>query len=254
MDTKPVIAYCRVSTKKQMDDGLSLDAQSNRLRAWADAKGWPLASLHVETKSGKSADNRPIFQAAIAKAIELKGVFVVCKLDRFARSVPDAVLTAERLNKGGAHLVILDTPIDTTTPYGELMFGMLAVLGAFERSMIAARTQEVMDHKRSLGEALGNVPFGFRREGTMLAPDEREQQVLTAMRSGTGGYRAIARSLNAAGLLSRKNTPWSGGQVRRILLQQEELCSNKSIKLSRPLTNVSSGSPSPKSGSQRIAS
>lgn len=237
MSTREIVAYCRVSTGEQEDDGLSLDAQVDSIRRWAGAKQYVLQDPHVyvEAKSGRKADNRAKFQEAIKKATELKAAFVVCKLDRFARSVKDAIATCERLHAGGADLVILDTPIDTTSPYGEAMFQIIAVFAQLTSRLIGAHTRDALDYKRRRGEALGVVPFGYRAEATgevrenrkgkkthvkRLTLDEREQRAIELMRSTEGSFGQKAKALVAAGLMSRSGNPLSAGQVRRILMQE----------------------------------
>lgn len=221
---KIAVGYVRVSTRRQELEGLSLGTQEDRIRAWATIHGYTMLEIVREALSGKSMD-RPGLQRALDIACTRRAAFVVCKLDRFARNTKDALMTAERLNESGADFVSLAEQFDTTTAMGELFFTVVAGLATFERRRIAERTVEVLDGKRERGEALGNVPFGYRSTGPrgMLEPDEREQGVLEAMMAAwreRKSYAHVVRTLNAAGLLSRADAPWRRGQVRRIILAQ----------------------------------
>ena len=109
------IGYIRVSTADQATNGLSLDAQRQRIERWCECNGYRLADLHTDAGiSGKRADNRPALQRALADACKRRGTaLVVYSLSRLARSTKDAIGIAERLDKAGADLVSLSERIDT---------------------------------------------------------------------------------------------------------------------------------------------
>ena len=145
------IAYIRVSTARQALDGVSLDAQRERIEAWCKANGHRLAELHADKGlSGKRADNRPALQRALTAACKQRGhVLVVYSLSRLARSTKDAIAIAERLDKAGADLVSLSERIDTTTAAGKMIFRLFAVLAEFERDLACERTRAALA-RRSL--------------------------------------------------------------------------------------------------------
>jgi site-specific DNA recombinase len=218
---KVAVGYVRVSTKKQEDDGLSIQTQEDRIRAWATLQGYELLGIYGDGKSGKNTD-RPGFQRAIALACERKAAFVCCKFDRFARSTTDAIATCDQLRDGGADFVSLAESIDTTSAMGRFFFRMVASLAELERERIVERTLEVLDGKRERGEALGNTPFGWKSTGRrgMLVVDEGEQRTLRSMLEHYKASNSLAytvRKLNAAGLLTRSGTPWTKTSVRRIV-------------------------------------
>lgn len=70
-------------------------------------------------------------------------------------------MISDRLQKANCDLVSLSEKIDTTTAAGKLVFRMLAVLAEFERDQISERVSTVVAHKRSKGERVGQVPFGY---------------------------------------------------------------------------------------------
>ena len=87
---KTAIAYTRVSTKKQGESGLGLEAQQEALRRFAEAEGFRLIETFSEVETGKGADaldKRPQLAAAIAKAKEHAAPVIVAKLDRLSRDV-----------------------------------------------------------------------------------------------------------------------------------------------------------------------
>jgi site-specific DNA recombinase len=146
-----------------------------------------------------------------------------------ARSTRDALTIAERLEKAGADLVSLSESIDTTSAAGKMVFRMLAVLAEFERDLISERTLSAMDHLRRQGRKVsGNVPFGFdEAEGGRLVPNEREQVVLSRIRSlrdAGASLRAIAAALAEAGTPTKSGLlTWTPATIRGVLLREERL-------------------------------
>jgi len=214
-------AYVRVSTPGQAQEGVSLEAQTERIRAWCVAQGHELAATEVDAGlSGGRADNRPALQAALDAACKSRGILVVYSLSRLARSTRDALDIAERLHKAGANLVSLSESIDTTTAMGRFFFTVLAALAALERDLISERTSMAMQHKRSNGEYTGGqAPYGFTLKGGYLDADVDEVCVVKMIqRSAQQGMNtgAIARALNRAKVPCR-GSAWHAKSVARIL-------------------------------------
>jgi len=218
------VGYIRVSTPGQAKDGVSLEAQAARIRAWCEADGYELVEIRSDPGlSGKRADKRPGLQAALSAACRLRGVLVVYSLSRLARSTRDAIDIAEQLDKAGADLVSLTERIDTTTAAGKMVFRMLAVLAEFERDLVSERTAAALAHKRSRGERVGDIPYGWRLadDGVALVPVESEQTIIReirAMRDQGSSYRAIAEELTRREVPTKKgNARWTHQAVASIL-------------------------------------
>ena len=218
------IGYTRVSTAGQANNGVSLEAQAARIRAWCEANEYTLIQIRGDSGiSGKRADRRPELQAAITAVCQNRGALVVYSLSRLARSTRDAIDIAERLHKAGADLVSLTERIDTTTAAGKMVFRMLAVLAEFERDLVSERTTAALAHKRRKGERVGDIPYGWRLgdDGTSLEPVEVEQVVIrdmAAMRQVGKSYRAIAEELTKRSVPTKKgNATWTHQAVASIL-------------------------------------
>jgi DNA invertase Pin-like site-specific DNA recombinase len=216
------VGYVRVSTDGQATDGVSLDAQRERIQLWAQAHGYELVNVFVDAGvSGGRADNRPELQAALNAAESIGAALVVYSLSRLARSVRDTLEIADRLDAAEADLVSLTERIDTTTAAGRMVFRMLAVLSEFERDLVSERTRAAMAHKRANGKVVGEVPFGYTRDGDELVEDASQQAALAMMRTlrqAGHSYRSIAARLEARGYLTaRGGATWNPGTVQRIL-------------------------------------
>jgi DNA invertase Pin-like site-specific DNA recombinase len=123
-----VVAYIRVSTVGQVEDGVSLDAQRAKIAAWCSLNDAELVAVFEDAGlSGASMTKRNGLHAAL-KATG-KGMALVCySMSRLARSTRDMLAIAEQLDAKHADLVSLTEKIDTTTASGRMVFKMLAVL------------------------------------------------------------------------------------------------------------------------------
>jgi site-specific DNA recombinase len=217
------IGYCRVSTETQATEGVSLEAQQAKIAAWCEVNGYALASVFVDAGlSGGRADNRPQLQAALDAACKGKAVLIVYSLSRLARSTADTLAISDRLERAGADLASISERIDTTSAAGKMIFRMLAVLSEFEKDQISERTTAALAHKKSKGERVGRVPFGYSlaADGIQLVEDAAEQAALKTireLRSAGESMRAIADELNRQGVPTKGGKPWKHSTVQSIL-------------------------------------
>lgn len=215
------IGYCRVSTSDQADFGVSLDAQTEKIRNWCQAHDYELADVLVDRGlSGGRCDNRPALQEAL-KVVGRGDSLVVYSLSRLARSTRDTLMIAETLERRGADLVSLSERIDTTSSTGKMVFRMLAVLSEFERDVISERTSMAMAHLRSVGKYTGGkAPFGFRvGEGGILVeiPDELEiRDTVRSLRRAGHSLRVISALLFERGRVSRRGAAFAPSQIARM--------------------------------------
>jgi DNA invertase Pin-like site-specific DNA recombinase len=217
---KKVVGYVRVSTQAQANEGVSLDAQRAKIEAYALVESLPIKVFADEGVSG-SIDSRQGLADALA-SLNKGDVLVVYSLSRLARSTRHTLTIAELLERKGCDLVSLSEKIDTTSAAGRMVFRMLSVLGEFEREQIVERTKTALAYKRSRGQRMGRISFGYRvEEGSKtLIKDEHEQKVLACideMRSRGYSYQRIADYLNAVGMKKREGTQWKKQNVHLIM-------------------------------------
>lgn len=215
------VAYLRVSTLGQVKDGVSLEAQRDKINLWAQMNDATVIQTFSDNGiSAKRSDNRPAFQQALALAIKERCPLVVYSISRFARSTRDCLALAEKLQKAGAGLVSITESIDTSSAMGKFFFRLMASLAELEREMISERTQMGMDKLRQQGRYMSRiVPYGYQKVGDYLITDEKEQNTISVMRSGAQmlGYSGIANLLNRTGEKSRSGKPWTADGVRAVL-------------------------------------
>jgi len=136
------MGYARVSTSDQ-----DLRMQRDALIA----VGVDPRDIWEETASGASLAKRKQFHFMM-KDVRAGDIVYVWKLDRLARNVMDLFETWKAIEERGAQLVVITQPgLDTRTPMGRAMFGMLAVFADFERALAYERTMEGLKAARARG-------------------------------------------------------------------------------------------------------
>lgn len=142
------IGYARVSTGEQ-----DLRMQRDALVAF----GVDPRDIWEEKASGASVEKRHVFQAMM-KDIREGDTICVWKLDRLARNMVDLLNTVKQIEAKGAKLAVITMPgMDTNTPVGRAMFGMLGVFAEFERAIALERTMAGLAAARKAGRFGGNT-------------------------------------------------------------------------------------------------
>lgn len=222
--TKAAI-YCRVSTDSQAENGVSLEAQEARLRAYCELKGLEVAEIIREKgiSGGKPLHERPGGRRLI-ELIERRAVGHICafKLDRLFRSAGDCALRINEWVKKGIEVHLLDVNLDTSSAYGRFQLNLLAALSELERGLISERTAAVLHHKREQLEPYAPTPYGYNREGDRLKPVPNEAQTVARilkMRRNGLSYHEIAKRLNQAGVPTKKGgARWYASTIRNICM------------------------------------
>lgn len=230
-----LIAYYRVSTQRQGDSGLGLDAQRAAVAAYAQHIGAIVGSEYQEIESGRRND-RPQLSLALVDARARKGTLVVAKLDRLAR---DARFLLGLVDTG-VPIVFGDLPeLAAGDPIvGRLTLTVLAAIAEFEARRIAQRIREAAAAKKARGGIMG---WATRKDGLNPMTDEHRRQGSAAARevnlAAALEYRhlmqpviwqlqaqgmslaQVAAELNARGYTTRRGRPWSLSTVHAIMRQ-----------------------------------
>jgi len=208
------IGYCRVSTDKQADFGCSLEAQQEKVRAMTVVQGADLSEVIVDAGESAKSLNRPGMERLLELVdARLVDVVIIAKLDRLTRSVKDLAELLGKFTRRGVALVSVAESLDTGTAAGRLVLNIMVSVSQWEREAIGERTKDAMRHKRSKGERVGTVRFGYRlaSDGMQLEADEAEQSILSrirGMRAAGHTMRQIADALNRQGYTTRRGTAW----------------------------------------------
>jgi len=216
---KNAIGYVRVSTEEQSREGVSLDAQKAKIKAYCDLHDMNLIAIAEDAGiSGKSTANRPgLMEVLTALETGEAEAIITMKLDRLSRSTRDVLDLTDRVQREGWELHSISEKLDTGSAAGRFVLTILAALAQMEREQIGERTRFALDHKRKNGERLGTTPFGFiTTEDHALVPLDAEQVVLgriTELRDDGIPFAAIAEHLQAEGIPTKRGKRWHASTV-----------------------------------------
>lgn len=214
--TTRFVTYLRVSTARQGESGLGLDAQRATVEAFARQSGGQIIAQHVEVESGKRSD-RPELAKALQAARKAKATLLIAKLDRLARNV--AFISA--MMDAGVDFVACDQPFAS-----RLTLHILAAVAEDEARRISERTKAALKAAKARGTKLGSPiaaqtvaqaraaksAYALKANATTLAV-VREIQA-----SGIETLTGIARTLQARGVRTpRGRIDWQPVQVARLL-------------------------------------
>ena len=214
------ISYLRVSTDKQGQSGLGIEAQRKAVDDYLNGGAWQLLREYVEIETGKRND-RPQLAAALAHAKATGATVVIAKWDRLARNV---AFTAALL-ESGVEFVACDNPHAT-----RFTIHILAAVAEHEAAMISVRTRAALAAAKARGQKLGN-PNGARAlrglgnaagiAAVSASANRHAAQVLPVIGAirddGVTSLLGIAAELNRRGILTARGGQWYATTVRNLL-------------------------------------
>ena len=223
MSRTRTVAYLRVSTDKQADRGVSLDAQRAKVAAYAELYDLELVEIIVDAGVSAKTLDRPGLARALGMLRTAKAdALLVVKLDRLTRSVRDLGELVERhFAPGKAALLSVGEQIDTRTAAGRLVLNVLASVSQWEREAIGERTAVAIAHMAACGEYTGGeAPYGYAVVSGKLEAMPAEQGVIAQareLRASGLSLRAVAAELDRAGLRARSTKIFAASQVARMV-------------------------------------
>ncbi len=202
------VIYARVSTEEQKK-GWSLKAQVEACKNYCEMKGWEIATIIKETKSGKEISHRSEFQRAVRLVKEgYADVLIAWRLDRITRNTKDFLFLCEELTKkeDGNEYVGITTVvenIDLTTAIGKAFATIVAAIAQLEREQISERTKLGLKKAREAGKKPG------WQKGKSRIPKWKKEKIIQMYKSGAT-YEEI-----------RKEVKVGSGTITRTLRQAE---------------------------------
>ena len=188
------VTYSRVSTS-----GQEISNQTNILREVAKMKGLTIVKEYTDDgiSGAKGRDQRKGFDNLLKDATRKEfDVILVWSVDRLGRNLQDLISFLNEIHSLGCDLFIHQSSIDTTTPTGKMMFGILSVFADFERSMITQRTRAGMERAKREGKKIGrptNLNDGLKQSILyMRSQGKGIRRIATELRVGVGTiYRVL---------------------------------------------------------------
>ena len=222
------ILYLRVSTTEQATEGISLDVQEDRLRAYCIMRDLDIVQVITDAgvSAGKPLDTRPGGQQLLDTIRRKQADAVVAyKLDRLFRDCADCLTTTKTWDKKGVALHLVDLggqTLDTSSPMGRFFLTVMAGAAELERNLVSERTRVTMQYKAKKGEYCGGeAPIGrqIADNGIHIEDHDDEQELVDLIhqyRTEGLSIRAVADRLNAEGRKAR-GKKWHHTSVARVL-------------------------------------
>lgn len=180
---KRVFLYIRVSTEEQAVHGLSIEAQTAALQAWADREGHQVAGVYTDAgiSARKPASKRPDLQRLLEDIRADKGDLVAfTKLDRWFRNISEYYKVQEVLEQYHVGWKTIQEDYDTTTAAGRLKINIMLSVAQDEADRTSERIKAINEMKRQKREPLtGDCPTGYKLDGKKLIKDPEKEKAVT---------------------------------------------------------------------------
>ncbi len=220
MDGK-FVSYLRVSTAKQGNSGLGIEAQRAAVLDYLNGGAWTLSDEFVEIESGK-VNTRPKLEAAFARCKLTGATLVIAKLDRLSRDAAFLI----GLERAGVNFVAADMP-----NANRLTIGIMALVAQEEREAISRRTRDALAAAKVRRQTQGLPPLGGFRGGPKVdtaagraaiaqkaeAYATRVRPTVAKMRDDGMSLRQIATALTADGIKTPRGGLWTAAAVSKLL-------------------------------------
>lgn len=192
--------YVRVSTEEQAKEGISIDAQIERCKAFCKARNWNVFKIYTDAGYSAGSLKRPALKDLINDINNKKfNILLVYKIDRFSRNLKDLISVLEDLKSKDINFTSVTEQIDTTNAMGKAFFQIIGVFAELERGMVKERVELAFDKKINDGEALHRAPLGYiYRNKKLIINDKEAEKVREIFNMWVSGinYKDISTKFN----------------------------------------------------------
>jgi len=228
--TNKAIAYIRVSSQRQVDEGVSIASQDRNIKNYVLFKTLSLAEEDILIEEGVSG-GIPLWERPKGRLLKQRlatgeySHLIIMKLDRAFRLTTDMLSTVDELAAADISLHIVDMngePVDTSSSMGRFFLTIMAAMAEMERGLISERTKDGMDELRATHKKFTHSIYGWDVDKNgMLEPNWREQNYIDYMKwqikvNGMSPS-SVARSLNRQGVKGKRGGKWQGNAITRTI-------------------------------------
>lgn len=210
--------YVRVSTVEQAQEGYSIAAQKERLKAYCDAQGWDDYKFYVDEGTSAKDLKRPQLTQLFEHIKEGKiNLILVYRLDRFTRSVRDLHKMLEVMDKHNCGFRSATEVYDTTSAMGRLFITIVAALAEWESANSSERIKMMLEKKVSDGDWVGPAPYGFDlSEDEKLVKNKKSEVILDMIQMYMSG-RSINSIADHLTITNDDKSTWYANSIFRLL-------------------------------------
>jgi len=238
METKSkyVVGYCRVSTKMQAEEGISIEAQEAAILSFAKYKKLPVLGIYIDAgiSGGGEINDRKELERMLSE-LKRNTIVVIHSISRLARNTVTFLTIVKQIQEKGSEVFDLERQIDTGTSTGMLLLTFLGAVAEHEKVEIASRVGAAVNEKRKTGEIRFKPPYGMKFIGKRkpYEPIKEEQDAVLFIRKhlkmngGGVNYTKICRLLTQEDFPSPgKSSEWRPARVKQLLIDYDIMDSN----------------------------
>lgn len=192
---RATIAYCRVSTEEQAEEGYSVEGQADKVRMYASLR--ELGAVRVIADPGRSGKDmhRPGLQELLARVEsgEIAHV-VVWRLDRLSRSLADLLMLADLFGQHGVALHSITENLDLSSAAGRMFYNILGTFAQFYREQLSENVRMGNDRAVAEGRYINRPKFGYKLvDGELVVSDDAVMvREVFRLRAEGQSYRSIS--------------------------------------------------------------
>lgn len=218
-DKIKVAIYTRVSTKMQVEKGISLDAQENELVEWCKKNGYEYDVYSDGGKSGGTIEKRYEFQRMMDNIYDYD--IVLCyKLARIVRSVKDLANMISDFAQLGIRFISLNEGIDTKTPLGKLLAYIMGIIAEIERENISDYVKMARQEEFSQGQITAKAVLGYDRIKKELILNRKEAKIVKFIfktYDKIRNYYRVAQICNEKGYRGKNGSLFHASSIKTII-------------------------------------
>ncbi len=205
----------RVSSDRQAQSGLGLAAQRRLIMDYAKRHrlGVPIIVADNAVSASKKMFRQREGGGKIDTGMTEGDHVIIAKLDRAFRNIRDFANTIDDWTRRGIRVHILDIGVDTSTPVGKLIAGVMAAVAEWESRRIGERIRDAREILRAAGRSVnGRWMYGYRlRRGKLIADPGQRKLIMRIVQLRRGGllWRQIAAKLATGKARTQEGRPWS---------------------------------------------
>ena len=222
--------YTRVSTKQQVEDGISLENQRTRCLDYLKFRGAVCAGEFSDRGvSGTNFSRKGLM--GMMSLIKRGDFIIIYSLSRLGRNQIAVSKMFDDKRELGVHIISISEKLETDTPMGKMLLAFMGAMGEFESNVTKERTRATLDNKRMTGQVMGRLAFGYEKyefDGRTYAyPLVSEQRAITYLirsREKKLTWRMIGENMISFGWKPKSGNPkWTQSSLQKILDRETKM-------------------------------
>lgn len=215
--------YIRVSTNRQVDDGISIESQYDVLTEYCKDNNYDVYDVYIDAgKSGKTTSNRDEFKRMINDAKQHKfNILVIWKISRFGRNFNDLILGSKVLMDNYINIISYSEHFDLNTAIGRLVFNILSSVANFEIDEYSENIKMVFDAKAKRGGRMCHFVLGYDPLGRdSFIVNTYEAYIVFTIFSIYNYYENLTQTadyINSLGFVGKNGNKFSSCSIKEIL-------------------------------------